>query len=250
MRSIVAALGDDAAAPGVVGAAVALGRLFAADVELLNVRENGPPDAAEAAAAAAGLTLGTRSGDPYAVLSAAAAREDVVALVVAAGAKHDREDRLAATTVRLITSVSRPVAVVPASYTATEGIARVLVPLDDTPASAAALEGIVEMAAEADVEIVLVHVLDVEHLPAFSDQIAHEVRVWSDAFIARNAPSATAARLEMRVGPAAAGIEEALVDTGADLVVLGWSRELSEGRAEVVSELLSRSGVPVLLTPA
>ncbi len=250
MRSIVAALGDDPAAPGVVSAAVALGRLFAADVELLSVRESGPPGAAEAAATAAGLTLRTAQGDPYAVLSAAATREDVVALVVAAGGTHDRGPRLAATTVRLITSVSRPVAVVPASYTATEGIARVLVPLDDTPASAAALEGIVEMAAEADVEIVLVHVLDVEHLPAFSDQIAHEVRVWSDAFIARNAPSATAARLEMRVGPAAAGIEEALVDTGADLVVLGWSRELSEGRAEVVSELLSRSGVPVLLTPA
>jgi Universal stress protein family len=250
MRSIVAALGDDAAAPGVVGAAVALGRLLAADVELLNVREDGPAGAAEAAATAAGLTLRAVPGDPYGVLSVAAAREDVVALVVAAGAPHGRGHHLAATTVRLITSVSRPVAVVPGGYTATEGIARVLVPLDGTPASAAALEGIVEMTADADVEIVLVHVLDVEHLPAFGDQIAHEVRAWSDAFIARNAPSAANARLELRVGRPAEGIAEALVETGAGLVVLGWGRELSDGRAAVVSELLSHSGVPVLLTPA
>lgn len=247
MRAIVAALEDDSTAPGVAGAAVALGRLFAAEVELLNVREHGRSATAEAAAAAAGLTLSTLAGDPYAVLSAAAAREDVVALIVAAG---DGAHRLAETTRALITSVSKPVVVVPGGYGAAGGIARVLVPLDGTPASAAALSEIVEMAAEAEVEIVLVHVLDAANLPAFGDQLAHEVRVWSDAFISRNAPSARNARLELRVGEPAAGIEEALAESHADLVALGWSRELTEGRAAVVSELLVAAGVPVLLTPA
>jgi hypothetical protein len=106
------------------------------------------------------------------------------------------------------------------------------------------------MAAEAEVEIVLVHVLDAANLPAFGDQLAHEVRIWSDAFIARNAPSARNARLELRVGEPAAGIEEALAESHADLVALGWSRELTEGRAAVVSELLVAACVPILLTPA
>jgi nucleotide-binding universal stress UspA family protein len=250
VRAIVAALGDDSTAAGVAGAAVALGRLFAAEVELLNVREQGRSATAEAAAAAAGLALSTLPGDPYAVLSAAAAREDVAALIVAAGAAGDGTHLLADTTRALITSVSKPVVVVPGDYVAAGGIARVLVPLDGTPASAAARKGIVEMAAEAEVEIVLVHVLDAANLPAFGDQLAHEVRIWSDAFIARNAPSARNARLELRVGEPAAGIEEALAESHADLVALGWSRELTEGRAAVVSELLVAACVPILLTPA
>jgi hypothetical protein len=250
VRAIIAAVGDDPAAPGVIGAAVAVGRLFAADVELLNVREDGPAAAAEAAVAAAGLTLSTLPGDPYVALTSAAEREDVVALVVATGGALDTGHRLAHVTRRLITSVSKPVVVVPVGYAASGVIARVLVPLDGTPASAAALRGIVEMAAEAEVEIVLVHVLDLANLPAFGDQLAHEVRTWSDAFVARNAPTAHNARLELRVGEPAAGIEEALRESQADLVALGWSRELTEGRAAVVSELLAAAGVPVLLTPA
>lgn len=250
MRVIVAALGDDAAAPGVVAAAAAVGRLFAAEVELVNVREDGPAAAAEAAAAAAGLTLATLPGDPYSALSAAAEREDVVALVLAADGAPKAGHRLSHITRQLITSVSKPVVVVPAGYAASGRIARVLVPLDGTPASAAALRGTVEMAAEAEVEVVLVHVLDVSNLPAFGDQVAHEVRTWSDAFIARNAPTAHGARLELRVGRPAAGIEEALQESQADLLALGWSRELTEGRAAVVSELLAAAGVPVLLTAA
>jgi nucleotide-binding universal stress UspA family protein len=198
MRRIVAALGDDAAAPGVVAAAAAVGRLFAAEVELVNVREDGPAAAAEAAAAAAGLTLATLPGDPYGALSAAAEREDVVALVLAACGAPDAGHRLSHTTRQLITSVSKPIVVVPVGYAPSGRIARVLVPLDGTPASAVALRGTVEMAAEAEVEVVLVHVLDVANLPAFGDQVAHEVRTWSDAFIARNAPTAVGARLELR----------------------------------------------------
>jgi len=250
MRRIVAALGDDAAATGVVSAAVAVGGLFGVEVELVNVREDGPPAAAEAAAAAAGLALTTLPGDPFGALSAAAEREDVVALVLAACGAPDAGHRLSHTTRQLITSVSKPIVVVPVGYAPSDRIARVLVPLDGTTASAVALRGTVEMAAEAEVEVVLVHVLDVANLPAFGDQVAHEVRTWSDAFIARNAPTALGARLELRVGVPAAGIEEALSESHADLLALGWSRELTEGRAAVVSELLAAAGVPVLLTSA
>jgi hypothetical protein len=37
-------------------------------------------------------------------------------------------------------------------------------------------------------------------LPAFSDHLAHEVRAWSEEFIARNCPTALDATLKLRVG--------------------------------------------------
>jgi hypothetical protein len=38
-------------------------------------------------------------------------------------------------------------------------------------------------------------------------------------------------------------------DCGCDLVALGWSQELAEGRAPVVRGTLERSRLPILLVP-
>ena len=86
MTVILAALGDDRAAPAVIAAARAVAHMFAADVELLHVRETGPALAAETAAQAAGLPLHVLAGERVDALSAAATREDVAALTVAARA--------------------------------------------------------------------------------------------------------------------------------------------------------------------
>jgi len=165
MTVILAALGDDRAAPSVIAAARAVAHLFAAHVELLHVRESSPAVAGETAAEAAGLPLRVLAGERIDALSAAATREDVAALTVAARGEPDPQSPLAPTTVRLITSLSKPVVVVPAGYAATSPreIARVLVPLDGTPANAAVLEPIIEVATAAEVEIVLIHVLDRSH---------------------------------------------------------------------------------------
>jgi hypothetical protein len=252
MTVILAALGDDHAAPSVIAAAQAVAHLFAADVELVHVREGGPAVAAEAAAQAAGLPLRLLAGERVDALSTAATREDVAALTVAARGEPDPQSQLSRTTAQLITSLSKPVIVVPAGYAATGAreIAHVLVPLDGTPATAAALEPIIEAVAAAEVEIVLIHVLVPSHLPAFGDQLGHEGRAWSAAFIARNAAAAHSSYLELRVGRPAERIAEALRESGADLVTLGWSRDLSESRAPIVGEVLATADVPVLLIPA
>jgi hypothetical protein len=39
-------------------------------------------------------------------------------------------------------------------------------------------------------------------------------------------------------------------ETAAELLVLAWSRDLSPGRARVVSETLAHSNMPALLIPA
>ena len=79
-------------------------------------------------------------------------------------------------------------------------IERILVPPDGTAGSAAALEEIVQLACDTAVEIIVAHVHQERALPAFSDHLAHEVRAWSEEFIARNCPTALDATLKLRVG--------------------------------------------------
>jgi len=59
---------------------------------------------------------------------------------------------------------------------------------------------------------------------AFSDQIVHEVRAWSDEFIARNCPGALDATLVLRIGEPREHVLNILRDRGCDLAALGWSQ--------------------------
>ena len=106
------------------------------------------------------------------------------------------------------------------------------------------------LAADATVEIVVAHVHEERTLPAFSDHLAHEVRAWSEEFLARNCPSAPDATLELRVGEPHEHVLDILHHSGCDLVALGWSQDLAPGHAAVVRRMLADSPVPVLLIPA
>lgn len=249
MTKIIAAITSDTASAGVLATANAIANLYTATVEAVHV---GRDDATVAEAARiGGVALRTEAGTPVEALARATEADDVVAIVLGARGAATGKRPAGTTALRLITRLEKPAVVVPPDGGATaRPIARILVPLDGTAGSALALEEIIQVASGAAVEIVVAHVHTSGALPAFSDHLAHEVRAWSEEFIARNCPAAAEATLEQRVGEPTQQILDILRRSGCDLVALAWNQDLTTGHAAVVRRMLAESPVPVLLTPA
>jgi len=248
MTKVLAAITNDSVASAVLATAHAIAHLSSGTVEALYV---GDEDAAVAEAARrAGVTLHTVVGHRVDVLARAGLADEVVAMVLGAPDVALGARRADSTVLQLITMLTKPVVLVPRqSGTGPTVISRMLVPLDGTAASAAALDGLVRLAADAPVEIVVAHVYEERALPAFSDQVAHEVPAWSNEFLARNCPSAPNATLELRVGEPHEHLLDITRQCECDLVALGWSQDLAVGRAAVVRRMLADSPVPVVLIP-
>ena len=142
------------------------------------------------------------------------------------------------------------VVVVPPDAVRRPALRRVLVPLEGTAATSLAPKGIIELAQDADLEIVVLHVHDVATLPSFTDQPQHQTRAWGDEFVARYCPWGIGkVRVELRVGRPEEEILAAAEGADAHVIALGWSQEIDWGRAPVVRELLERGRIPVLLVP-
>jgi hypothetical protein len=244
---VIAAITDDSAAAGVLASATGIANLFSASVEALHVGEENT--AVAQAAQRAGVALTTVAGGVPEVISEAAAGEDVAAIVIGTGASPARLPPAAGTAVTLITSLEKPIVVVPPNAAVDHRIESVLVALNGTSASTAALQEVMELATAAEVKVVVAHVYDERSLPAFSDQLPHEVRAWREEFIARHCPPASAASLELRVGEPQEHLLDILRTGNCDLVALGWSQSLAGRHGAVVRRMLAESPVPVLLTP-
>jgi nucleotide-binding universal stress UspA family protein len=150
----------------------------------------------------------------------------------------------------VITRLLKPVVVVPPDAVQRGTLKRVLVPLEGTAPTSLAPKGLIELAHDADVEVVVVHVHDAATLPAFTDQPQHEARAWREEFVARYCPWGIGkVSLQVRLGRPEEEILRAVAETEADLVALGWAQDLAAGRAPVVRELLERGRTPVLLVP-
>jgi nucleotide-binding universal stress UspA family protein len=244
---LIAAITDDSAATAVLSTSSAIAGLFSATVEAVHVGEQ--QAAVTDAARDAGVALSTVAGGAVEGLQRAAAAEDVAAVVIGARGTTAGERPTGSTAMALITSIEKPVAVVPPNTTVRHRIESVLLPMNGTPTSAAAAEEIVKLSSNAELRIVVAHVYQEGSLPAFSDHLPHEVRAWSEEFIARHCPEASEVRLELRVGEPHEHVLEILRKSDCDLVVLGWSQDLAEGHAAVVRRMLAESPVPVLLVP-
>jgi nucleotide-binding universal stress UspA family protein len=229
--------------------ASAVAHLFGADVEAIHVRE-GAFAAASAAARAADVPLHIRSGPTTEELRAAMAAPEVEGLVIGARGTPAGRRPVGSTALELITSMAKPVVVVPPDLRLPAAIDSILVPLDTSPATAAALADTIELARGSDIAVIVLHVREEAALHPFSDQPQHEVRAWAEEFVARYCRCALEdVDLHMRVGVPREEVARVVDETGADLIVLGWSQTLAPGRAAVVRETLTRSPVPVMLLP-
>lgn len=250
MTKVIAAIDDTPAAAPVLATARALARLFGAKVEAVHVRTDGYTTAAEAAAAA-GIRLDALGGDVVESLIAIGARPDVSTLVLGTREAPSATRPLGSTAIELIGGVEKPVLLVPPRAPALERIRTVLLPLEGTPETSLAPAVVLELAHDAAVDVLVLHVLDATSLPLFTDQPQHETEAWTTEFLARYCPRGLrSVRLALRVGEPDETIVRVAEESGADLIALGWNQRLAPGRAAIVRTVLERGRLPILLIPA
>jgi nucleotide-binding universal stress UspA family protein len=249
MRTVLAAIDNSPAARSVIAMAQSLGRVFDAKVEAIHVGE-GKNRIAVAAAQAAGLELQTIDGPAVPALVAAAQDDAVATLVVGTRSLPVAGRAIGSTAIDVITSLLKPVVVVPPNSRPVDTLDRVLVPLEGTPATSLAPRALIELGTDANVEIIVLHVHSERTLPAFTDQPQHEAAAWREEFVARYCPWGIGkVTMQVRLGRREEEILRAAAETEADLVALGWAQELAAGRAPVVREVLERGHTPVMLVP-
>lgn len=229
---------------------VALGRALERTVTASHVADAAPAPV-RAAADRAGVDLQVRSGPVVPTLIEVVAAPEVAVAVVGRG-QLARADRPAGhVALALIEATDTPTLLVPPGTSAglDAPLQTVLLPLDGAMATEAAVAPTVGLLADAALEVVVVHVLADQEVPVFLDQAHHDLAAWGQEFLARHAVTGSAPRIVLRAGTPGRSVLEVASTEAADLIVLGWSQDLSVGRAEVVRLLLADAKVPVLLVP-
>ena len=250
MRGVLAAINSDACAQPVLGTALALAELFDGTPIALHVGERGMRSPT-AEAHAAGIEFREQSGPAADRIVVATEDPEIVALVLGAGAKPGGPFPVGRTAIEVITQVAKPVAVVPAHAQPPARLSRLLVPLEGTPESSRALDDMIKLARRCQLEILVLHVHSPATVPAFSDHEPYATEAWNQEFLARHlqAPHENV-KLVRHLGAPARDIVAIASETAADLVMLAWSQQLGEGRAQIISHTLAHASVPVLLVPA
>jgi nucleotide-binding universal stress UspA family protein len=245
---VIAALDNSIRAGPVAEFASALAPVLGAEVDALHLRTDGV-ERAQAAAERAGIPLRIAHDDEPARLEHEADADDVVAVVL--GRSHRPHGRpVGAVALDLLTSLPKPVAVVPAETAHPGRIGRVLVPLEGTRSTSLAPVRTIALAQDAGLEVVLVHVFDAASLPPFTDQPQHEAAAWTNEFLARYSPAPPRdVRMEVRVGEPADEIVSVAREIDADVIALGWAQDLVAGRAPVVHAALEHARLPLFLIP-
>jgi len=248
LNKVLAAIDDSAAARPVLATAHALAPLWDAEVEAVQVAEDGGGTARAAADAARVQLLIVGDGDVASRLAEACDEPSVMALVIGARGRPTGRRPAGHVVWDLITRCEKPVVVVPPDARVRAQARRVVLALEGTTSSSKGAEPVLELSSRAPLEVVAVHVDDEASLPRFSDQVQYETAAFADEFLARY--GCGSARLELRVGAPPEEVLEAAEEVGADLIVLAWSRNVATGRAQFVRHVLAHSRIPVLLLPA
>jgi nucleotide-binding universal stress UspA family protein len=243
---VMTAVDGTATSVQVIRVAREVARVLGAEVDAVHVVEPEAPDS-EVEIVGEDLPLRYLHGAVGESLTEQAEDEVVRAVVVGlrrVGTRHAP----GATALAVIAGVRKPVVVVPPQTRAGYSLNKVLVPVQGAPADE--LENVIELSTAAHVEPVFLHVLDERAVPMFEDQPHYDMEAWCEEFLARWVPGVERGSvMEVRVGSARDEIPRAAADVGADLIVLGWAQDLSEGHARVVRGVLERSPIPTALIP-
>lgn len=230
-------------------AAVVLAELLSAAPEAVHVGDAAPAEL-QRLAAATGVRLTSRPGEPAAALVEALAAPEVVMGVLGSSGAGDTQVPQGRTAAAVMSASDRPLLIVPPGSfpPALRRLHRVLVPLDGRRESAQAVVPVLRLLAGAGLELVVVHVFDRASVPSFWDQPQHATTAWEREFLHRNLPFHLT-RLRLRQGTPASMVMQAGSDEQTDLVVMGWSRDLSPGRALTLEHQLAHGRLPLLLVP-
>ncbi len=246
---VIAAIDNSAAATPVLSAAGAAAQLFHARLQAVHVEEPAAPDAARAAADAAGAKLRLVKGPIVPALVRICRQEDVVAVVLGVRSTPSGRRPAGHVAVAVATSVRKPVIVVPPDCVRPVRFRRVLIPLERDIVTASALRKTIEALCDARAEVVLLHVFEERDLPLVTDQPQHETDAWINEFVRRYCQGIDVSAVELRAGLPAEHLLTVAGEVAANAVVLGWSQQLVPGRAALVRMALEHSRVPVILIP-
>jgi nucleotide-binding universal stress UspA family protein len=248
MRTVLAALDASAAARPVLETAVGLGQLTGANVEAVHVGDGSVETPS---------TLAARFEVPYRLLDGPVepalldAVDDPAVIAAVLGARGTPAGRRPAgrTALHVMERADKSVVVVPPNIAARGPwtFHRLHVPLEGSEQSSRPVaEGLYPL-INAEVDVIVLHVFTAETMPRILDRPLRDLQLWGDEFLARYGPSG--AHIECRTGQVGDEVAQVCRDELVDLVVLSWSRDASAGHAAVITEVLSRSTVPVLLLP-
>lgn len=245
-RTVLVALDTSAAARPVLDAARHLAVVVDGSLDAVHVSEDRTMTP-RATASWAGATLRLLEPPVDEALLRAAAAPEVVMVVVGARSTPLGRRPAGHTALRLMEGLAKPLAVVPPEADGTRRVQRVVVPLEGTESSSAAILDALELLLIAPVSVVALHVFTDVTVPRMMDRPLRDLQMIGAEFRTRHLPAAS--RVEFRTGSVDRGVVELCASEDADLVVLSWSRIMSEGRAAVVRGVLSQCRVPVLLLP-
>jgi nucleotide-binding universal stress UspA family protein len=236
MATVLAALDNSLATNPVLVAARALARVLGARVRAIHVVGEGK--APESAAQAAGVPLHVTSG-PVVEGLVEACDEDVAALVIGARGTIDSDRTFGSTALAVVTSLSKPVVVVPPGAEVAPRVRSALVPLEETTSPLLTPRSTIELAPGDQLDVVVLYVGG-----------GHYDEEWTREMLARYSPWGIGeVRVERRAGSREEIVPMAAEEFGPDLVVLGWAQQLSDDRGPVVRAVLERSKLPVMLIP-
>jgi len=252
MTVILAAVDDSDAAPQVLATARTLAEQLGGTVRAVHVREPVAPTGTTAgwAAEGAGIALEELDGDPIEAVVGAVTAPDVDLVVVGARGSPEGPRPCGHVALAVAERADKPVLVVPpdGAREPSEPIRRAVVPLEGSPESSAAVTDALRALTEAGVEVMAVHVFDAETVPRFWDQGSYAEESFAAEFAARWCDDPTMP-VRLRRGPPGAAVLDVAEAEEADVIALGWSQDLSPGRAAVVHAVLERACIPVLLVP-
>jgi nucleotide-binding universal stress UspA family protein len=247
---VLAALDETAAARPVLAASHEIARMFAAEVSAVHVLQDGVGGVRQLAAAE-GVPLVELEGPPAATLAQTVEDDDeAVALVVGTRGRPRGEREIGSTALEVVTTAHKPVFAIPPELPAEFAVRRVLVPLEGSLSTSYAPYAALDAPGAEHIDVVILHVLDEDALPAYSDQPQHEWEAFSHEFLARYSRwPFERVQLETRVGRPDQIILPVAQETNCDLIALAWAQELAPGRASIVRETVGQGGIPVLLVP-
>jgi hypothetical protein len=244
-RTVLAAIGTGDAVASVLDIALRVGEVTNAAVEAVHVAD-GRDERIVALALRAGVPLRHLTGPAAGALLGAMDVPGVLAMVIGAGLSSDGHP-VGPTARHVLERARKPVAVVPTNVAPSRALRRLLVPLEGSEASSRPILEMLFPLLATEVEVVVLHVFTDTTLPRMLDRPERDLELLGREFLAHHCPPAT--RVELLPGPVAARVSEVSAAHGADMVVLSWSQDSSEGRAQVVREVLGASALPVLLLP-
>ena len=227
----------------------ALADMLDAAVVAMHVGEDGVPSP-EALANAARVEFRQARGAPLEGIVSAANEADVVALVLGSRGASAGPRPAGATALEVITRTAKPVVLVPPNARPPQRFTRLLLPIEGTGEAPSALSDIIDAAHRRKLELIVLHLHSPATVPAFSDHEPHGTRAWDQEFLARHLAFAPdRVRVLRGVGTPADDVPAAARRTDAELIVLVWSQNLAEGRAQVVTRTVADVRIPVLLLP-